>query len=320
MKILGIAALAAALALSCSPADVAGTSGVSSAVLEACTNYAYAFCSKLGACSSTVMQQRFGTTATCESLEKAVCVNGLTAPNTGATVAGKQACMQALPEWDCSDFIDTQNPPPPCHVAMGPLGTGEACSVAPQCQSGYCAIPTGAACGTCAAASPGVSCADSQCPSGLMCLGTPPTCLVPAGSGDSCATTSYCIDGLTCVGANATTSTLGTCQPSVTTSGEACVASGAGCDYFSGLACNAVTRTCETLKLYQPGQACGEVMDQPSACVEGVCTRGVCVGYVPLGGACVIGGPPCSPDTVCVVSTSGGTDGTCQPRGSSACP
>jgi hypothetical protein len=320
MKIPTLAALAATIALSCSPADVAGTSGVSSAVLEACSDYSYAWCTKLSGCSSTFLQQRYGSATSCEAIEKASCVNALTAPQTGASVATRQACMAALPEWDCTDFIDTQNPPPACHTATGPLTPGEVCSVATQCQSGFCALPWGSACGTCAPVPPaGASCAETECPVGLVCLGTPPTCILQGGMGDSCLTVSYCIDGLACVGADSATSTPGTCQPSPATLGATCTFGGAGCDYTAGLACNAVSNTCVTLKLYQPGQACGEVMDQASACVGGTCPRGTCVASGVLGGACDIDGTACISGTVCIVSTDGGTSGTCQPRGSAAC-
>jgi hypothetical protein len=320
MKIPALAALAATLALSCSPADVADTSGVSSAIADGCAEYAYAYCTKLASCSSTVLQQRWGSTTGCESIEKTSCVNALTAPQTGATLAGREACMAALPQWDCTDFIDSQNPPPACHIATGPLANGASCAVSPQCQSSFCGLPTGSACGTCAdVPQSGASCADSECPQGLNCLGTPPTCLAPAETGDSCLSTAYCTDGLTCVGFTVSPPVPGICKPSVTTSGTVCSASESNCDYYSGLACNAVSSLCETLKLYEPGQACGEVTEQESSCVGGVCTRGVCVAYVPPGGACELDGPTCTPDTSCIVSADGGTSGTCQARGASAC-
>jgi hypothetical protein len=302
-----LALAAALLALSCDPG------GASSDILQACKDYGYAYCTRLEACSPTATQERFGSTATCESLEVSSCVDALIAPSTGATAAGREACTSALPEWACSDFIYSQNPPPACAPPTGALPDGAACAVLAQCQSGYCGYPTGVACGTCAPApQPGDSCAEIQCPSGLTCEAS--ACVAYGQVGAACTSTAPCNEGLSC--------TAGTCEVGVTMVGATCSFTGAGCDFFGGLVCDAETGKCVTAKLAGPGQACGLVAGQQISCVTGSCTRGVCIADVPVGGACEIGqsgAPSCISSSRCTVSVAGGTSGTCQQSGSSAC-
>jgi hypothetical protein len=113
----------------------------------------------------------------------------------------------------------------------------------------------------------------------------------------------------------------GTCEPPVTTMNAPCVFTGPGCDFYSGLACNVQTSTCQTAQLAAPGQACGTVGTQAVSCLGGMCLRGACVAYPLVGQPCdVASGPQCVPDARCIVATDGGTAGTCQLNGSTACP
>jgi hypothetical protein len=295
------AALALALAPSCSPADVD----------PACQSYAFAYCARLKQCSPTALQMRFGTAETCEMLYQTPCINGISLPSSGSTVAGREACTSALADWDCTDFIFGENPPPACAVASGALPNGVSCATASQCQSGYCGFPAGSACGTCAPEpQPGDSCAITQCPSGLSCANPPLTCQARAGAGASCAAPTPCDDGLVCVS--------GTCEIAVTMLNAPCNADGAGCDIYSGLGCSGTPSACTTATLAQPGQPCGEIAGQTISCFVGNCTRGVCVGLVAAGGACEIDGAPCMSNTRCVVP-AGSTTGTCQFSGSALC-
>ena len=305
MKIPRLAVLVGALVLSCSPADVGG-----SAAAQACQDYAYAYCAQLQTCSPTALQQRFVTVKTCESLYQTSCLNGLALASTGTTAAGREACASVLPSWGCADFLHAQNPPPACVVPSGALPNGAACASYSQCQSAYCGYAAGKACGTCAPApQPGDSCATNQCTTGLACMTIGLTCAAYAGAGAPCAT-APCDEGLACVG--------GTCAIGVTVIGMPCDPNAAGCDIFNGLGCSGATKTCVTETLAQSGQACGMVAEQPTSCLGGNCQHGVCIGNVPAGGACTIGGAPCISNARCIVP-AGATSGTCLVSGSIAC-
>ena len=319
-----VSLLIAALALACSPANVSagpGDAGIDLAAIEqACADYTYDYCARLQSCSTTAVQVRYGSTGVCESVENALCLSVGMTPATGATPEQNEACGKALGDWSCTDFLVSQNPPPACQLVTGPLANGATCAVRSQCQSGYCGFPAGSACGVCAPAPrPGDSCAETQCPPSLVCLGSPPRCVAYAQAGAACGASQPCNDGLTCVGASATAA--GVCQASVQSVDLPCSFSGAGCDFSAGLACNAQSGKCAVARLAQPGQACGIVANQLASCVSGTCPRGMCVANVPLGGACDLdGGPPCIGATRCILSVDGGAGGTCQLNGASTCP
>lgn len=306
MKIPGLAA-ALALALSCSPVQVVG-----GPVEQACQDYAYAYCAQLQACSPTFVQIRFGAQADCETLYQSSCVDDITLPSSGSSTAGRQACTSAVPGWACSDILAGQNPPPACQIPNGALPDGATCAISAQCQTGFCGIAQGNGCGTCAAAPQvGDSCAVISCGGGLSCTTPAQTCVVAAGLGASCASGVPCTDGLVCVDST-------TCQAGVTTVGAACDPDGAGCALFSGLGCDGTSSLCVTETLAMPGAPCGYVAEQPTSCLGGACLRGVCVGYVPAGGSCEIGGAPCVSNTRCIVP-AGAAAGTCQINGSAVC-
>ncbi|MGD0527250.1 MAG: hypothetical protein ABSE49_19065, partial [Polyangiaceae bacterium] len=154
-------AVAVFLGLACSPANV-GSNDAGPSADQACTDDAYARCTRQQACSpNTAIQLRYGDIGTCESLVKANCLAVLAAPSTGATVAGIEACVTAINNWDCPDYILSQNPPPECQQAIGSLAAGAGCAYPQQCQTGFCAIVPGQACGACAAPpQPGDNCAE----------------------------------------------------------------------------------------------------------------------------------------------------------------
>ena len=111
---------------------------------------------------------RYGTLDTCNQLLATSCNNGAMAPSTGSSTTTVDACTQVLPDWQCSDFINYENTPPACKTAVGSLPLGATCSVKAQCQTAFCAVVDGNACGVCSALpTVGSSCAQTQCPSGL---------------------------------------------------------------------------------------------------------------------------------------------------------
>jgi hypothetical protein len=325
---LGAAAAAlVGLGAACTPADLgeaadAGTftpTDGGKTVAQACSDYAYAYCSHLQMCSPTAVELRYIDIATCVSAYDALCTAGQSAPDTGATPASSEACVAALPNWPCADFLNTQNIPPDCQVAKGARANGAPCAVRQQCQTGYCGIVPGSACGTCAPVPQvGDSCTAQQCPPGLTCAGAGQTCVGFAQVGASCGAIQPCAAGLTCVGATATAS--GICQAGVQTQGSACVFQGAGCDVFSALACNAQSGTCATAQLSAPGQACGQVDNQLAYCIAGTCVRGQCVGFAPVGGACDADGSASCLDTLRCVQSADASAGVCEVVGATACP
>ena len=118
-----------------------------------------------------------------------------------------------------------------------------------------------------------------------------------------------CAAGLACVGV---------CAATANQLYQTCELGGAGCDETAGLACNAATGTCQSLRLAENGEACGIVDSQFVTCFAGSCVRGVCVASVPLGGACELSGAACMSNTRCVIP-DGATVGTCQVPGTGAC-
>jgi hypothetical protein len=313
------------LALACSPANVAspvdagGDSPASTSITQACKDYAAAYCSHLGLgdqaqCSPTALAYRYGDLSTCRSVRNALCVAEINAPSSGWSAATFEACTSAIPTWGCSNFFYDEDIPPQCQVT-GALPEGSACAVSAQCTTGFCAIPPGARCGTCQPTPKvGASCADVECPAGLLCEGSGPTCVGYAIKGEACGANQPCNDGLACVG--------GLCQTAETTLGAPCSLTTDACAFFDdGLSCDGATGMCATVLLIQPGLGCGVVDNQEAFCIAGSCLRGVCVANVPLGGACEVGGDvPCIASADCIVPDDGGTSGTCTIRGSLACP
>jgi len=323
MKPAGACLAIAFAALACSPANVGGpitNSGADGATdagtgaAQACKARAYAYCTQLETCSTTAIQYRYGNVQTCEKLLGGVCNLALAAPSTGASIAQVEACAAAEPSWACNDIIYAQNTPPACAQPSGPLANGTPCTVNQQCQSSWCGRTAGQACGACSPPpSAGAPCDDGACLSPLVCSSFTLTCGAYVEAGGECDQANLCDSGLTCV--------AGVCQAGVTSANMPCVSAGPGCDIFSGLACNAESGTCKTLQLLEGGQACGTVANQPALCVMGSCPRGQCVSYGALGDACdLVAGPACAESLRCIVTSDGGTGGTCQISGSGSCP
>lgn len=320
-------ALAAVVALlataACSPASVAppspvvdaghdtgvvadtGTPVDAASPDQACKDYAYARCSRIQTCSTTQILIEFGSVATCEAYYRGSCDIGQSVPSSNTTPAHTIACTAAIANWACNDILFAENTPPACVIIAGSLANGAPCAVSGQCQSAWCARPYGSACGTCAAPpTNGAPCVTgAECGAGLTCFNK--ACETHAALGSQCGATSPCDDGLTCV--------AGVCSAGVTTSGAPCSPTGAGCDEYAGLACNAQSGTCQTLLVVGNGQACGEVANQNQVCIAGNCARGSCVAGAALGASCALDGTgTCISFAECIATTDGGTTGTCQ--------
>ena len=340
--------LFASLVVACSPANVGGPSDAGSStadtggghdtgspaeagteagtsVTQACTDYASARCARIQSCSPTAMQTHYGDVGTCVSLLIQSCLNGAAAPSTGTTVAELETCVSHVSAWGCHDIIVNKNPPSQCITPPGGLATGAACAFPQQCQSAFCAIVPGAACGVCATApAAGAPCANlTNCGQDLSCTSAN-TCEPYAATGGACNGVFPCSPGLTCVGASG--ATKGTCQTSATTAGAGCGSSGPSCDVWAGLACNSASLQCAPLVLGGNGDQCGYVNLQNSACLDGLCAGivgsmpGTCVQYPAIGGSCdLVSGPSCFVPVRCVAAGDGGTAGTCQIADATMC-
>lgn len=319
---LGVIALVVWGALSCSPADVMSPDAGTSAK-AACTDHAYARCSRLTACSPAAVTTRFGDVKTCEASYSTLCLNTLAAPSTGASAAGNEACTQAISSWACGDYLFNQNIPPACQTAIGHLPAGATCAFPSQCQSGFCAIVPGHACGTCARPpQPGDPCDQlTTCGPSLVCAATTLKCATFASMGASCGGGQPCGEGLNCVGDDSRTGTLGICQPTVQTLGAACDFGAAGCDFNAGLSCNTQSMVCATSQIVGDGLACGLVENQWAYCAAaGSCVAGACQAASPAGGPCdLMRGPGCINFARCIVPPDGGTSGTCRTPSASIC-
>ncbi len=121
--------------------------GSSASALAACSDSAHAICAKMNTCSPSSLSASYGDTSTYETRIKASCLDGLSAPSTGGTPEKTEACAQAYATYSCTDYRDKTNIPSACAPAAGSGATGAACLFAAQCQSSFCAIAPGSACG-----------------------------------------------------------------------------------------------------------------------------------------------------------------------------
>ncbi len=300
------------LVAACSPPNIANSSAAA-----ACADFAYAHCSRVDACSTIAIALRYPDLATCRALFTTNCVNAINAPSS-MTPASVESCSTATtsPSWSCNDFLYGQNAPPQCTLQAGTRVTGAACAFSTQCQTRYCSIPRGSACGTCGALpAPGDSCANlTTCGFAQTCDAATQQCIVFSQSGGACSATQPC--GVS-FGCDATQ----TCQPQASTPNATCAVPGPGCNLYAGLTCNTASATCVTLQFGAPGDACGLVSNQYVPCGHGgVCVGGVCVASaVPTQACDIAAGPFCVPPSECVVTTDAGTSGTCQFAGATDC-
>ena len=304
----------------------AGADGSTLTDDQACGDNARAHCLRIEACSAEQMTTVYGDEGTCETRLKLLCLNSLAAPSAGNDAQKSEACALAYPSWSCTDYLDVTNPPAACAQAKGGLASGQPCGSPGQCQTGFCAIAPGSACGVCAPVpQPGASCAAlTTCGQLLFCDAVSQLCTGFAPSGGACTRTQPCGAGLFCVGSTATTS--GVCQPAVEQAGASCDPTGktgAGCDRLAGLTCNSGTSQCATIQFAATGQACGTVSNQVGLCASaGTCMAAAgadasagetCVPTAPDGAACnLVTGPFCRSPARCITSGDSGTEGTCQ--------
>lgn len=309
--------------------EVASPSGPTAA--QACDAFARADCARRDACSNGFAVRRaYGDLATCEQRVRDACVTSLGARGTGQTPANVTACAAAYPSVACVDLLNGTNLPASCGAQVGAVANGAPCRYASQCQSGYCAVPTGTNCGVCAARpAAGAACNGPGAPigcggSGLTCAGETAmaagACVALGARGTLCDPTHPCGAGLSCTPV-ALTAMRRTCEPAGTTVGAPCGGPSApGCDAALGLACNTMSRTCQVIALAAPGAECGLGADGGfTVCAAGgdcmgyslMNPRGTCRAAAADGAPCDRGnGPYCRTPASCVTAGDALT-GTC---------
>lgn len=263
-----------------------------------CAELAQATCTLMQKCEPNSIQVVYGGEAACESRVNAECQISLAAPMTGATVARKEACAQAFATYSCSDYLNKTNIPAACAQVTGAVPSGGACAFAGQCQSGFCAIVPGSACGKCAAPPVrGDSCAQlTSCGQSLICTSDTLVCTTYVAKGNACGMGQPCAPGLSCV-APGGVGTAGVCQIAGATVGTKCDGyskTAPGCDFRLGFYCNGMSKCAQTTYA-AGGQSCG--YDSTTGiyvgCASGSCTAssgetGTCVARAPDNGACTV--------------------------------
>jgi hypothetical protein len=297
---------------------------------QACTDYARVRCDKLAACESLAVPLRYGDAATCLVREKLACTNSLAASPTGATPDSVEQCLAVFATFSCADFMNN-NPPAACQSQKGSAANGSACAFNAQCQSAFCAMPKGSACGACAdPPKAGDSCVIvTNCGYNLVCSKVTEKCTTWGVAGTACTKSdNTCGYGLGCAGTTAAAPD-GTCQP-LARAGEGCgFKQDAVCDTTAGLYCNA--GLCEAATQPKTGEACGKLTadggfgycigaascNSPDAGVAGTC-EGPAGDYQPCDTA--EGKTGCMAPARCVgTTTEAGVTGTCQVSVASAC-
>jgi hypothetical protein len=332
MGLLGLGAGSALIAFvmssaACSPSSSSGGPSAD----QACTDSAHATCTKMQTCEPTNLQAVYGDEPTCETRLKTSCLNALSAPSTGATPSLSESCAQAYANYACADYRDKTNIPMPCQQASGSLAAGGACEFAAQCQTGFCAIAPGSACGKCATTpKQGDSCAQlTSCGATLTCASDTLVCTTVAAQGQSCGSGQPCGASLSCV-APGGAGTAGTCQAAGTQVGATCdgtAKTGPNCDAVLALYCDGKTKQCAQTSYEATGTACGYNVDAGTLveCLAGSCVTGACAARSADNGACTVSeGGAASPTAGCLpparcVAMSGAT-GTCQVVTGGACP
>ena len=197
--------------------------------------------------------------------------------------AKAQACLDAYKAGGCAQ-LDTRTPAV-CDAVFGGKGAvGDACQIGAECSPGmFC--QAGAACpGKCAnRLAVGAACtADDNCGDNLKCIAD--KCSAPVAEGAACggATKAECKSGLTCVGANETTTEPGVCKKSDTVFAAKV---GADCDATKQIFCE-VGASCELTSATQAG------------------IKWTCVAPYASGGPCKLGFPNgCPSGEYCPVNT-----------------
>jgi hypothetical protein len=262
------------------------------------------------------------------------CLPGLDAAGTSRSPARTMSCAEALSTMSCDTYLYaySNHVPDGCTLKPGARPDGSTCGGNSQCSSTRCVFSAGTTCGVCTPRAPaGASCTvNSECQIGLLCALQDPTmstrkCVQPAEEGQPCSSALPCrgknLGELYCVGDTSTS--MGICKkPSVL--GDSCDPTQPEiCDFlWAGVACDALSSTCQPLKLAAAGQPCGTIGTTSVGCLAG----GTCDISDPTStqGTCrpaLADGSPCDPASTVdyCLWPAGCYDGVCKIFDPSAC-
>jgi hypothetical protein len=289
---------------------------------QACTDYAKSLCAKLDQCRVNGTTLAYKTVGACIAEETDSCVSAQTSNGDGNSPADTESCAVALPSASCDDYLENNLTMCPQHD--GKLTNGSGCAFDSQCETGFCAVASGYACGTCAPEPVvGDECVDRGCARAQTCS-PQKTCAPYVATGGTCdKATQICGPSDSCVLASG--ATTGVCQPLGVTAGDACDPKHEtmpSCASNAGLFCNAKD-TCAAITYVGAGSPCGS---QSSGMAENTCTSastcfsGTCVANAAAGESCdTSAGPSCIAGTRCVTNGNG-TSGTCTTPDAAMCP
>jgi hypothetical protein len=297
----------------CATGLICSQSGV---CLEPCLDYATAHCAKLMSCTSGFgISYDYGDLPSCIARLQLHCQDFTTEPATTTTLAQVAVCAEDLPNASCLEYwSDTTTA---CQSPDGTGPNGSPCGLAGQCQSGFCAIPSGQVCGSCTGPpAAGADCSAIPCADGYVCLAAGKSCALPGQDGGPCTAEQDCDFGFQCLGK----SDGGFCAPSGPV-GTPCdpdkLQGTVGCDGRQGIYCRGASDgggLCTAFAVAAAGQPCGDVPGSVFTYCEqeGFCAgldggsrpsgaAGTCMASAQDGAACDdTNGPNCLEFAVCV--------------------
>jgi hypothetical protein len=315
-------------------AGTEGDAGAATTVEAGCAAQSAADCTLRNTCSGGIGSDvDYGSTSACTSQLTEQCLANFAAPETATTLAHINGCTAAYGSESCTDWAD-DDPSVACQSPHGTRANGARCGVNSQCSSGLCIVSENAECGTCQAPpAPGAPCnTENECGYDLACPFYVPArsgvCTAFGATGATCDNLHPCQGGLACVGADTSTGATGTCQTAAT-SGQSCNdRTGPACDGTLFLGC--VDGTCVVETLVGAGQPCGSQQSGYNRCTGGAAcvtpfgpcqhdtgascgsVTGTCVAPAANGSPCdTLEGPLCLTPAKCVLTSDGGTAGTC---------
>jgi len=244
-----------------SPPDMAGP-----AILTACADAAHARCARVAACSTgspSYLLRFWGDQGTCETRIKLECESEAGAPGSLLDGAAIERCAAGYAGQICADRFAGYKPP--ACLSNGSRSNGMGCFFDTQCSSGFCNLPGGSSCGSCAAqtvAGTSSCTVNSDCAGREVCAGG--FCQVRSGLNLACSATRPCDEELSCVS--------GACKQDVATSGATCDTTGttaANCDGDLALYCNASNKCADAAAATISMPACGTVSGVRTYCTNG---------------------------------------------------
>jgi hypothetical protein len=171
-------------------------------VTPACQAYAAAFCAQAATCNPVDFARTYTGMPDCQSVQQGACVATLVLPTVTLTASQRMACATARSAQSCDDYQRGASLPA-CASPAGLLATGAGCSFSAECQSAFCQVPGGAACGACAQASTnGSAC---PCSGGYSCVNNACAATVPLGGACSAAQPCANVNTTTCLMASGQT-------------------------------------------------------------------------------------------------------------------